>query len=51
MLFFDDSFWHEACHYGKERDGPRVVFMFDIWHPNLSALEKEALTYAYHCDN
>ena len=51
MLIFDDSFWHEAKHGGCSGDDPRVVFMLDIWHPSLTVVETDALTYTYHCDN
>ena len=40
-LVFDDSFVHEAWN-----DSPhlRAVLIFDIWHPALSAVEREALS-------
>ncbi|WP_460726022.1 aspartyl/asparaginyl beta-hydroxylase domain-containing protein [Lysobacter rhizosphaerae] len=40
-LVFDDSFIHEAWN-----DSPhlRAVLIFDIWHPALSATEREALS-------
>ncbi|XP_002731227.1 aspartate beta-hydroxylase domain-containing protein 2-like [Saccoglossus kowalevskii] len=40
---FDDSFLHEARHDGKRSDGPRVVFMVDLWHPDVTELEKKVL--------
>uniref|UniRef100_A0A8C7I8J7 Aspartate beta-hydroxylase domain-containing protein 2 n=1 Tax=Oncorhynchus kisutch TaxID=8019 RepID=A0A8C7I8J7_ONCKI len=36
-LLFDDSFLHRAFHEGGPEDGPRVVFMVDLWHPNVAA--------------
>jgi aspartate beta-hydroxylase len=39
-LVFDDSFVHEAWN----RSGrTRVVLIFDVWNPDLSAAEREAL--------
>lgn len=35
---FDDSFEHAVAHTGTEN---RVTFMFDIWHPEISAIEKK----------
>jgi aspartyl/asparaginyl beta-hydroxylase (cupin superfamily) len=37
---FDDTIEHEAMNPSDEL---RVVFIFDIWHPDLSALEREAV--------
>lgn len=28
-------------------DGPRVVFMVDLWHPNVAAAERQALDYIF----
>ena len=51
LLLFDDSFLHEAWHKGT--NGERVVLMLDIWHPELTVLEREALSYMFppglHC--
>ena len=41
LLLFDDSFLHEAWHKGT--DGERVVLMLDLWHPELTVVEREAL--------
>ena len=41
-LIFDDSFEHEVWHHGDDGYGDRVVFMFDMWHPDL-ALEERAV--------
>ena len=38
---FDDTIEHEALNPSEEL---RVVFIFDIWHPDLSAIEREAVT-------
>ena len=46
-MFFDDSFWHHASHDGVESDRPRVIFMVDLWHPDLTEVEIAALNYAY----
>ncbi|CAG02514.1 unnamed protein product, partial [Tetraodon nigroviridis] len=46
-LLFDDSFLHRAFHEGAADDGPRVVFMVDLWHPNVAAAERQALDYIF----
>ncbi|CAL8343323.1 unnamed protein product [Lota lota] len=46
-LLFDDSFLHRAFHEGSAEDGPRVVFMVDLWHPNVAAAERQALDYIF----
>lgn len=38
---FDDTIEHEALNPSNEL---RIVFIFDIWHPDLSALERDAVT-------
>jgi tetratricopeptide (TPR) repeat protein len=35
-FIFDDSFEHEVWNEGSE---PRLVFIFDVWHPQLSTDE------------
>ncbi|WP_194150403.1 aspartyl/asparaginyl beta-hydroxylase domain-containing protein [Sphingomonas oligophenolica] len=40
-LIFDDSFEHEAWNRGTEA---RVVLLFEIWRPELTATERAALT-------
>jgi aspartyl/asparaginyl beta-hydroxylase (cupin superfamily) len=37
---FDDTIEHEALN---PTDELRVVFIFDVWHPDLSAVEREAI--------
>jgi aspartyl/asparaginyl beta-hydroxylase (cupin superfamily) len=37
---FDDTIEHEAMN---PTDELRVVFIFDVWHPDLSAVEREAV--------
>lgn len=32
---------------GSPDDGPRVVFMVDLWHPNVAAAERQALDYIF----
>lgn len=39
-LVFDDSIEHEAMNPSDEL---RVVFIFDIWHPDLTEVEREAV--------
>ena len=38
---FDDTIEHEAWN---ESDKLRVVLIFDVWHPHLSAAERELIT-------
>jgi aspartyl/asparaginyl beta-hydroxylase (cupin superfamily) len=38
-VVFDDSFEHEVWHRGDER---RVVLLLNIWHPAITAAQKEA---------
>src|SRR4029453_2923613 len=37
---FDDTIEHEASNPTSEL---RVVFIFDVWHPDLSAVERDAV--------
>jgi aspartyl/asparaginyl beta-hydroxylase (cupin superfamily) len=37
---FDDTIEHEAAN---PTDEVRVVFIFDLWHPDLSAIERDAV--------
>ncbi|NWX73379.1 ASPH2 protein, partial [Alca torda] len=46
-LLFDDSFLHTAFHEGPPEEGPRVVFMVDLWHPNVAAAERQALDFIF----
>ena len=38
---FDDTIEHEAMN---PTDQLRVVFIFDVWHPDLSEVERQAIT-------
>ncbi len=38
---FDDTIEHEAANPSDEL---RVVFICDLWHPDLSAIERDAVT-------
>lgn len=38
LLLFDDTVEHEAWNHGDEL---RVVLIFDVWHPMLTATERE----------
>ncbi|XP_013176271.1 PREDICTED: aspartyl/asparaginyl beta-hydroxylase isoform X4 [Papilio xuthus] len=40
VLLFDDSFEHEVWHNGT---GARLVLIVDVWHPDLTALERRQL--------
>lgn len=41
LFIFDDTILHEAWN---RSDARRVVLIFDIWHPMLTALERELVT-------
>jgi len=40
LLIFDDSFEHEAWN---DADTDRVVLIFDVWRPELSQLDRDAV--------
>jgi aspartyl/asparaginyl beta-hydroxylase (cupin superfamily) len=40
-FLFDDTIEHEALN---PSDQLRIVFIFDVWHPDLDPLEREAVT-------
>jgi aspartyl/asparaginyl beta-hydroxylase (cupin superfamily) len=42
MMIFDDTLEHEAWN---RSDQDRVVLIFDIWNPFLSATERELVTH------
>ena len=46
-LVFDDTIEHEAMNPTGEL---RIVFIFDVWHPDLSAAEKAAVTALIEAD-
>lgn len=41
VFIFDDSFEHEVWHNGTEF---RLVLIVDVWHPELTMLEKKTLS-------
>lgn len=44
LLVFDDSFLHLAANRSSQE---RIVLIVDIWHPDLTELEREALLAAF----
>lgn len=44
VLLFEDSFEHEVWHKGA---GRRIVLILDFWHPDLTAIEIQALTAGF----
>ncbi len=44
LLIFDDSIEHEAWN---DSDAIRVILLFEIWRPELTAAERDALTVMY----
>jgi len=46
LLIFDDSFIHEVWSDELHKEG-RAVLIFDIWHPEVTSLEKAAIKYMF----
>ena len=44
-FIFDDSFIHEASNLSSNNVIPRVILIFDIWHPDLSDEEVKFLSF------
>lgn len=44
LMLFETSFEHAAWNHS---DAPRVVLLFDFWHPDLSELERRALQWLH----
>ena len=47
-LVFDDTIEHEAANPSSAL---RVVLIFDVWHPDVTALEKQAICAAIMSEN
>ena len=49
VILFDDSFLHSASHDGPdaEETPSRAVLMVDMWHPDLTEDERNALDFIY----
>jgi aspartyl/asparaginyl beta-hydroxylase (cupin superfamily) len=48
IFVFDDTIEHEAMNPSDEL---RVVLIFDVWHPDLSAVERDAVAALIGCRN
>uniref|UniRef100_A0A2K6AZX8 Aspartate beta-hydroxylase domain containing 1 n=1 Tax=Macaca nemestrina TaxID=9545 RepID=A0A2K6AZX8_MACNE len=46
-LLWTDSF---LTYSGSPEDGPRVVFIVDLWHPNVAGAERQALDFVFAPD-
>lgn len=46
-LLFNDSFPHGVRHQGSEEDGPRCVLIMDLWHPDISPQERNAIDFMF----
>lgn len=44
LMVFDDTWEHSAWN---DSDQPRVVLIFELWHPELSELEQEAISRSF----
>jgi len=45
LVAFDDSFIHSCWNTSSQR---RVCLVWEVWHPELNELERQAMTVAYH---
>lgn len=45
LLIFDDSFEHEAWN---DADSDRIVLIFDVWRPELTAAERDAVVALFN---
>ena len=50
VIVFDDSFEHSVNHK-KGGTNNRIILMLDLWHPEVSKVEKEAIEYLYQLNN
>lgn len=41
VLIFDDSFEHEVW---QDADSYRLIFIVDVWHPELTAYQRQTLS-------
>ncbi len=48
VIVFDTSFVHETSN---DSDEDRYVMIIDFWHPELTLVERDALTYIYDSRN
>ena len=46
ITLFDTSIMHDARN---EADRTRYILMFRLWHPELTAIERDALQFIYDC--
>ena len=48
LLVFDDAFVHTVWHEEQQASSrERVMLIFDIWHPDITPHEQQALSYLY----
>ena len=46
LMIFDDTYEHESCNLSDIHD--RIIMVFDIWHPELLAQEREAMIHLFN---
>lgn len=46
LLIFDDTYEHESCNLSEIHD--RVIMVFDIWHPEIMAQERDAMVQLFN---
>jgi aspartyl/asparaginyl beta-hydroxylase (cupin superfamily) len=49
-LIFDDSYLHSVKHEANKNSEQedRVVLIIDLWHPDLSEEERDAINLCFH---
>ncbi|CAL1528518.1 unnamed protein product [Lymnaea stagnalis] len=47
VICFNDAFPHSVHHSGPDDSGIRAVFMFDIWHPDITESQKKLLNFTF----
>lgn len=45
VMIFDDSYLHEVRHSGSQ--GNRIVLILDLWHPEITTIEMEAINFVF----
>lgn len=47
VICFNDAFPHSVHHTGSNDSGIRAVFMFDVWHPDITEAQKKLLNFTF----
>lgn len=46
-VYFDDSFVHSTANLGTNWGEHRAVLLLDLWHPDLTMKERDALNFIF----